>query len=195
MQAYKEHLVLIKDDNADRLDETITLLEHTSRMIHLFSDKHYIYNVNDVRLQHLNEALQFFTRWLDQVKEKKNVFSDKLWFDPQSMIIGFCACVGVKLHRFPRSIVKPAIMNQDIVENHFSQLRGAHGQNENPTFLLTQATQNTIIFGQTTISQKGNTAQARFWGIRQSYLKDICSRQKRKLINGLTCKKLQHLMR
>ena len=38
-----------------------------------------------------------------------------------------------------------------------SQLRGANGQNENLTNLLPQGTQNSIIFGQTTISKKSNT--------------------------------------
>ena len=52
-------------------------------------------------------------------------------------------------------------MNQDLVENHFSQLRSAIGQNENPTYLLTQGTQNSIIFGQTTISKKSNTGTSR----------------------------------
>ncbi len=48
-------------------------------------------------------------------------------------------------------------MNQDVVENHFSHLRGANGQNENPTYLLATATQNSVIFGQSTISKKCNT--------------------------------------
>ena len=83
--------------------------------------------------------------------------SQKLWFDIQSMIHGFISLVETKLRRFPGSIVKPAIINQDCVENHFSQLRGANGQNDNPTYQTTQGTQNSVIFGQTTISRKSNT--------------------------------------
>jgi hypothetical protein len=79
----------------------------------------------------------------------------------QSMILGFITLVKVKLARFPGSVIKPAIMNQDLVENHFSQLRAANGQNENPTYLLTQGTQNLIIFGQTTVSKKSNTGTSR----------------------------------
>ena len=52
-------------------------------------------------------------------------------------------------------------MNQDLMENHFSKLRAANGQNDNPTYLLTQGTQNCIIFGQTTLSQKSNTGTSR----------------------------------
>lgn len=73
------------------------------------------------------------------------------------MILGFRSLVEVKLAHFPESVIKPAIMNEDLVENHFSQLRAANGQNENLTYLLTHATQNSIILGQTTISHKGNT--------------------------------------
>ena len=69
--------------------------------------------------------------------------------------------VRTKLARFPEAVIKPAIVNQDIVENHFSQLRGANGQNENPTYQLTQGTQNSVIFGQSTISKKSNTGGAR----------------------------------
>lgn len=62
--------------------------------------------------------------------------------------------------RYPGSVIKPAVLNQDIVENHFCQLRAANGQNENPTYLLTQGTQNSIVFGQRTISKKCNTGTA-----------------------------------
>ena len=65
--------------------------------------------------------------------------------------------VRKKLSRFPGSVIKPVIVNQDLVENHFSQLRGANGQTENPTYHLTQGTQNSIIFGGLIVSQKGNT--------------------------------------
>ena len=54
-------------------------------------------------------------------------------------------------------MIKPAIVNQDLVENHFSPLRGANRQNENPTYQLTQATQNSVIFGQSIVSKKSNT--------------------------------------
>ena len=56
-------------------------------------------------------------------------------------------------------------MNRDIVENHFSQLRGAHGQNENLTNLLTQAIQNAIILGQTSISKKRKHGRKHEYGV------------------------------
>ena len=153
---------MVNDGNVTRLDESIALLKHTSIMVELFSDKHVIYDANDIRLQQLSDALQYFTEWKAEVQEAKHqFFSEKLWFGLQSMILGFRSLVEVKLSRFAGSVIKPAIMNQDLVENHFSQLRAANGQNENPTYLLTQATQNSIIFGQTTISRKGNTGTSK----------------------------------
>lgn len=136
---------------------TIAFLKHTSLMIELFSDKHVIYDLNDNRLQNLRASLCFFTEWKQQVTRGDQFISEKLWFDVQSMILGFISIIQTKLTRFPGSVIKPAIVNQDVVENHFSQLRGANGQNNNPSYQMTQSTQNSVIFGQTAISRKSNT--------------------------------------
>ena len=136
---------------------TILFLHHTSRMVELFSDKHAIYQICNPRLQDLNDSLQFFKEWQQQANTGKEFLSAKSWFDLQSVILGFTAIVKAKLSRFPGTSIKPAIANQDVVENHFSQLHGANAQNENPTYQLTRGTQNSIIFGQTTISKKSNT--------------------------------------
>ena len=137
------------------------MLKHTSAMIELFSDKHLIYDVNDSRLQALQASLLFFSTWKEETTKGDQFISEKLWFDIQSMIHGFISLVQAKLRQFPGSVIKPAIINQDCVENHFSQLRGANGQNDNPTYQTTQGTQNSIIFGQTTVSKKGNTGTAK----------------------------------
>ena len=42
-----------------------------------------------------------------------------------------------------------------------AQIRAANGQNDNLTYLATQGTQNSIIFGQTTVSRKSNTGTAK----------------------------------
>ena len=74
-----------------------------------------------------------------------------------TLVLCFCYLVRFKLQRFPGSVMKACIMNQDVVENPFSQLRGANGQNKNRTYLLATATHNSVIFGQSTISKKCNT--------------------------------------
>ena len=65
------------------------------------------------------------------------------------MILAFM--VKTKLARFPGSFIKPAIVNEDVLENHFSQLQSANGQNG----------QNSIIFGQSAISRKCNTGNSK----------------------------------
>ena len=64
---------------------------------------------------------------------------------------------ATKLTQFPSSVIKPALVNQDYVENHFCQVQSCNGQNNNLTYLNQQSTQNSITFRQTTISQKSNT--------------------------------------
>lgn len=71
LQAYKEHLTITNDENRDRLDKSIELLKHTSVMVELFSEMHVIYNVIDIRLQHLNNALEYFIDWSDKSKQSK----------------------------------------------------------------------------------------------------------------------------
>jgi hypothetical protein len=101
--------------------------------------------------------MQYFSNWKENISAENEFISHKLWFDIQSMILGFISLVRTKLNRFPGSLIKPAILNQDVLENHFSQLRGANGQNDNPSYQLVQATQNSVIFGQATLSLKCNT--------------------------------------
>ena len=63
-------------------------------------------------------------QWREETKEQNNKFiSSKLWFDLQSMCIGFVSMIAVKLKNYPQSVIKPAIVNQDCVENHFCQVR------------------------------------------------------------------------
>ena len=124
------------------------------------STKHQLYDANDTRLQRLCSVLSYFSEWKTKISKNDEFLSSKLWFDLQAMILGTISLVRIKLKRFPGSTIKPAILNQDVVENHFCQLRAANGQNENPTYRLTQATQNAITFGQRTISSKCNTGAA-----------------------------------
>jgi hypothetical protein len=96
------------------------------------------HQINDIQLLHLHEAPSF-CKWYEETltaKAKKAFISDKLWFDLNSMILGFLQLVYIKLEHFLGSVVKPCILNQDMVENHFCQIRAANGQNESPTYAL-----------------------------------------------------------
>lgn len=139
------------------MDATIELLNHTSKVIELFNSKVAISSISDQRLDDLSRFHTFLARWKSLTNGKsEHFFSPKLWFDLQSMILGFQAIVSIKLKEFPHSVVKPALINQDLVENHFCQVRACNGQNSNPTWRLQEAAQNTIRYGQTTVSRKSN---------------------------------------
>ena len=77
------------------------------------------------------------------------------------MIHGFKAIVNIKLSVFPSSSIKPWLVNQDVVENHFCQIRAFNGQNQNPTYRLQEQTQNSIRYGQKTMSRKSNVGLSR----------------------------------
>ena len=76
------------------------------------------------------------------------------------MALGFQAIVSFKLNKYPQATIKPAIVNQDVVENHFCQVRASNGQNNNPSWRLQENAQNSIRFGQTTISRKSNAGSS-----------------------------------
>ena len=147
LQAYKGHLVSKgQGENyiAD-IDATIELLNHTSKLVALFNDKRAISTEQDERLQELKEFLSVIQCWKSSTERKANqFFSPKLWFDLQSMAYGFQAIISIKLSKYPQSVIKPAIINQDAVENHFCQVRACNGQNNNPSWRLQEKAQNTI---------------------------------------------------
>lgn len=135
----------------------IALLQHTSKVIQLFNDKLPISSIRDQRLKELDKFHQFMLEWRNESSQhNSNFVSTKLWFDLQCMFLGFQSMVTVKLTQFPSSVVKPALINQDCVKNYFCQVRSCNGQNNHPTYLQQESTQNSIRFGQTTISCKSN---------------------------------------
>ena len=155
LQKYQEQM---KPDG-NSLDALIELLQHTSELVSLFNDRLYIASTDDNRLRKLNTFYNWMFQWaVETERNSKHFISSKLWFDLQSMCLGFQSLVHYKLTRFPNSVVKPAIVNQDSAENHFCQIRSCNGQNDHPTFLQQQSTQNSIRFGQTIISPKSNAS-------------------------------------
>ena len=152
-QKYQEHL------QGDSLEAVIELLQHTSKLVSLFNDKLYISSTDDHRLHKLQDFYQWISCWDKATQNKRNLFiSSKLHFNLESMCLGFQSLVHYKLSKVPNAVIKPAIVNQDCVENHFCQVRSCNGQNNNPTFLQQQSTQNSIRLGQTTISPKSNAS-------------------------------------
>lgn len=121
---------------------------HSSKMIQLFNDKLAISSLNDKRLQELSSLLNFLSQWKTSAsgRDGKKFISEKLYFDLHA----------TKLKAFKNATIKPSIINQDIVENHFCQVRSCNGQNNNPTWRLQETCQSSIRHGQATISCKSN---------------------------------------
>lgn len=160
MQAYQRHLTDNQKDGS-ALDETIQLIDHTSSVIEFFStSREAVRSTDDSRIRNLDGFIQYFTEWKEKSTPKQFI-STKLWFDLQSMVRGFKSVVNIKLTKFPNSVIKQWIVNQDGVENHFCQTRSCNGSNNNPTYRLQESSQNTIRFGQQTISSKCNAGMPR----------------------------------
>ena len=72
--------------------------------IQLFNDPQNIKSLSDQHLVELQEFLSFLKQW------KAEAFTSKLWFDLQSMILGFESIVAIKLKKFSQSVIEPPII-------------------------------------------------------------------------------------
>ncbi len=73
------------------------------------------------------------------------------------MVYGLEQMVIIKKRKFPSCVIKPVIINQDVLENIFCQVRGFNAQNDHPNYSLYMGTINTVNITQTSVSKKGNT--------------------------------------
>jgi len=102
----------------------------------LFTRKDKLTSCYDARIIKAKEFIDHLKTWKGNTKTAKEFISDKLWFDLQAMVIGLEQVVKIKSRAFPDTgIIKPVIINQDVIENIFCQVRGSNGQNNNPTYL------------------------------------------------------------
>ncbi|KAK3754215.1 hypothetical protein QZH41_013117 [Actinostola sp. cb2023] len=159
MEQFKIHLFdQGKRAQAEELNETIRLLTFTSELIDLFTRKDKLTSCYDARIIKAKEFIDHLKTWKGNTKTAKEFISDKLWFDLQAMVIGLEQVVKIKSRAFPDTgIIKPVIINQDVIENIFCQVRGSNGQNNNPTYLSYGSTITSVNIGQDAISKKGNT--------------------------------------
>lgn len=96
----------------------------------------------------------------DMSKESKMKPSYKCLYDIDSLISTFTEITKQHLRNFPGSGMYPSRFNSDIIENNFCQVRGLHnGNTTNPTYAAYQATMNSVILGQSSVSRgrKSNT--------------------------------------
>ena len=78
-----------------------------------------ISDVSDARVVRAKEVLQDMAIWRESCSDPKNSLSHKLWFDIQTMVVGLEGMVRIKTNHFPGTVLKPVILNQDILENIF----------------------------------------------------------------------------
>ena len=104
------------------------------------------------------EFLNYLQKWKDNAESPKEFLSDQLWFDLRSMIIGLEKVVEIKQSYFGEATLKPIIINQDILENIFCQIRGSNGQNNHPKYYTYSTTLTAVNIGQSVVSGKGNAA-------------------------------------
>ena len=114
LQKYKEDLMARGKKNvSDEMESVILLLKHTSNLVQLFNDRLFIYSNDDDRIKKLKAFYNFLMSWRDETKESNNLFiSSKLFFDLQSMCLGFQAMIDFKTSKFKGSVVKPCIITR-----------------------------------------------------------------------------------
>ena len=116
-----------------------------------------ISGVADSRIVKAKEFVEDLREWKGGCASPKNFLSEKLWFDLQSTVYGLEQAVAIKSTAFHGSLLKSVIMNQDILENVFCQVRRSSGQNNNPSYYLYSGILCSINIGQTVLSKKENT--------------------------------------
>ena len=159
MKLYQESL----GEAGRKLDGTVEILTHTSALIRNFRDSRPITEVTDDRLKENNDALQWFVRWEQTIREdkliknkEKHLISQQTREDIISSIMGFEELCIHKLKSSSASII-PSRVNSDVIENIFCQQRTLHnGANSNPTYLGYCHSVNSVILGQASISRKSN---------------------------------------
>lgn len=159
MTQYKLHL----GPKGSDLDGTLELLEKTSSLIEIFRSFKPVLSIDDERIQQLHEINEWFKSWEQSAgSDSKALFSFQCHEDIHACIIGFRSLCYKVLEKKSVIHITPALINSDIVENTFNQMRSTYnGANSNPNALQYGRTLNSIILGQKTISQKGNTGKSR----------------------------------
>ena len=102
------------------MNGSITLLEHTSQLVKIFTSFVPIQDMRDERIVKLTEILNFFEGWEKEARECKRVtkalMSSQCREDLASTILGFIELCKQHLTVHKTSII-PGRVNSDIVEN------------------------------------------------------------------------------
>jgi hypothetical protein len=164
----KDMLYLMKAYQAtlcepERLASSVLLLEQTSKMVEIFSDRNRpLSSMDDTRFLTLADILHFFNSWETEIEKsvmyisKKNLITWETRDDINSSLKGFVTLCQRMIGK--GNSINPGFMNSDLVENLFGQQRGIrNGLNTNPTLSQYGPANTAIILGQCSVSNKSNS--------------------------------------
>lgn len=169
------------------LNGAVELVSQTATFIQIFRDVRPVKNTNDDRLNSLSQICKWFSDWKTSVEQSNHknkyarIMSLQCHEDIQACGIGFIQLCKIVEDKFKSAVyICPALINSDVVENHFNQQRSTYnGANTNPNILQYSKTQNSIMLGQTNISRKGNAYKSKL--VTQPYGFSINQSLKRKV--------------
>ena len=156
MTKYKEFL----GSDGNKLNSTITLLEHTAFLVTFFNNCHNpVVSSSDIRIKGLIDTLSFFHIWESQFSnpkdKQKHLITKETHEDIDSCIYGFVSLL--KSAEALKLKMLPGYVNSDLIENWFCQHRGLrNGFNMNPTLSQIGGATNTNIITGSVVSSKGN---------------------------------------
>ena len=140
--------------NQQEYDATIELVEHTAKMIEVFLDFRAINKSTDERITTLRRAHQYFQQF--QGEAARESFTAETSYDVLCTLGGLIE-LTTRVTDVHNVTVVPANINSDIVENHFSIVRGLfNGSSDHPNYFGYLSIQNSAILTQPQLSRKRN---------------------------------------
>ena len=130
-----------------------------------------IKSLDDPRIKRAKEALEFFEKWESSVwssnlgkdDKPRALLSQQCREDLSSTIVGFEQLVYQRLKLFPGSSILPYLVNSDICENIFCQVRSTQlGPTTHPNVSQYTHALTSIILSQGLLSIHGNASNNTF---------------------------------
>lgn len=153
------------------LDGAIEFLRQTSKLIEMFRGMRPVRSTDDERLHDLQGINDWFLTWESTVNTNKELSSKEksaqlmsyqCHEDIHACLIGFLKLCGIILKKGTTVFITPALINSDVIENTFNQMRSTYnGANSNPNALQYRRTLNSIVLGQKSVSMKANAGKTR----------------------------------
>ncbi len=147
------------------MNGSIQLLEQTSKLVDLFKSTQPMTSLKDPKLLRAKEALEFFQKWestvwsneLDPIEKQRCLLSQECRRDLTSTVLGFEKMLFNRLKRFPNSYIIPAVINSDICENIFCQVRSTLlGPTTHPNYSNYVVALSSVLLSQGLLSTHGN---------------------------------------